>query len=235
MIRMNKIAIVTGSNRGIGLQIVKDLLQKGLDVIMTARNEAKGKAVFEELRRNNANLHFHILDMANEESIMAFAGYVDKEFGRVDVLVNNAGIFIDQKHGGLDVPMDIVIQTLMTNSLGPLKISQLLIPLMKKNNYGRIVNISSGLGSLHEMGPGYPAYRISKTALNAVTRILAAEVMEFDILINSMCPGWVKTDMGGSGAARTVEQGAETALWLAALEKGGPTGKFFRDQKELKW
>jgi NAD(P)-dependent dehydrogenase (short-subunit alcohol dehydrogenase family) len=232
---MNKIAIVTGSNRGLGLQIVKELLQKNFEVIMTARSEAKGKAAFEELYGNNANLHFHKLDVANEESILAFVQYVDKEFGRADVLINNAGIFVDQQYGGVDIPLDIVRQTLMTNTLGPLKLSQLFIPLMKKNNYGRIVNISSGLGSLHEMGPGYPAYRISKAALNAVTRILASELTGFQILINSMCPGWIKTDMGGSGATRTVQEGAETALWLATLEEGGPTGKFFRDQKELRW
>ncbi|HXA00533.1 MAG TPA: SDR family NAD(P)-dependent oxidoreductase, partial [Cytophagaceae bacterium] len=108
---MNKIAIVTGSNRGIGLQIVKELLHEGYDVIMTARNEAKGKAVFEELHKNNVNLHFSILDVASEESMSAFAEYVAKEFGRADVLINNAGIFIDQQHGGLDVPLDIVLQT----------------------------------------------------------------------------------------------------------------------------
>jgi NAD(P)-dependent dehydrogenase (short-subunit alcohol dehydrogenase family) len=202
---------------------------------MTARNEEKGRAAFEELHRNNANLHFHLLDVASEESISAFAEFVGKKFDRADILINNAGVFIDQRYGGLDVPLEIVLQTLMTNTLGPLKLCQLLIPFMKKNNYGRIVNISSGLGSLHEMGPGYPAYRISKAALNAVTKILAAEVSGSDILINSMCPGWLKTDMGGSGATKTVEEGAETALWLAMLGKDGPTGKFFRDKKELSW
>jgi NAD(P)-dependent dehydrogenase (short-subunit alcohol dehydrogenase family) len=232
---MNKIAIVTGSNRGIGLQIVKDLLHKGYDVIMTARNEAKGKAVYEELRKNNSNLHFAVLDVASEESMSAFAQHVNNKFDRADVLINNAGIFMDQKYGGLDVPSEIVLQTFTTNTLGPLKLSQLMIPLMKKNNYGRIVNISSGLGSLNEMGAGYPAYRISKAALNAVTKILAAETSDSNILVNSMCPGWVKTDMGGSGATRSVEKGAETALWLAALEEGGPTGKFFRDKKEIEW
>jgi NAD(P)-dependent dehydrogenase (short-subunit alcohol dehydrogenase family) len=232
---MNKIAIVTGSNRGIGLQIVKDLLEEGHEVIMTARNEAKGKAAFEALHKLNANLHFSILDVANEESMVEFAEYVGNKFGRADILVNNAGIFIDQEYGGLNVPLNIVLQTFTTNTLGPLKLSQLLIPLMKKNNFGRIVNLSSGLGSLNDMGAGYPAYRISKAALNAVTKILASETVGSNILINAMCPGWVKTDMGGSGATRTVKKGAETALWLAGFEGNGPTGKFFRDKKEINW
>lgn len=232
---MNKTAIVTGSNRGIGLEIVKELLQKNFDVIMTARNEAKGKAVFEELRQKNSNLHFALLDVASEESMSALAQHVSKEFGRADVLINNAGIFMDQKYGGLNVPLDIVLKTFTTNTLGPLRLSQLLIPLMKKNNYGRIVNLSSGLGSLDEMGAGYPGYRISKTALNAVTKILAAETADSNILVNSMCPGWVRTDMGGSGATRSVEKGAETAIWLATSEDNGPTGKFFRDKEEIAW
>ncbi|MFL5729599.1 MAG: SDR family NAD(P)-dependent oxidoreductase, partial [Cytophagaceae bacterium] len=118
---------------------------------------------------------------------------------------------------------------------GPLKLSQLIIPLMKKNHYGRIINISSGLGSLSEMGPGYPAYRISKASLNAVTRILAAETEGSNILVNSMCPGWVKSDMGGANATRSLEQGAETAVWLAGMPDGSASGKFFRDKQEVAW
>jgi len=126
-------------------------------------------------------------------------------------------------------------ETLETNVLGPLALAQALVPFMKRNRYGRIVNISSGMGQLSEMGVGSPAYRVSKTALNALTRILAADLKASGILVNSMCPGWVKTDMGGPTAPRTVEQGADTAVWLATLPDGGPTGGFFRDRKPIPW
>ncbi len=126
-------------------------------------------------------------------------------------------------------------QTMETNVYGPYLLCQALVPLMKKNNYGRIVNISSGLGQLNDMGGGYPAYRMSKTAINVITRILAAELAGTNILVNSMCPGWVKTRMGGEGATRSVEEGADTAVWLSTLPDGGPTGKIFRDRKEVPW
>jgi len=125
--------------------------------------------------------------------------------------------------------------TLETNLIGPLLLAQVLVPLMKRNGYGRIVNVSSGQGQLSDMGVGTPAYRVSKTALNALTRTLAAELKGSGILVNSMCPGWVRTDMGGAGAPRTVEQGADTAVWLATLPDDGPSGGFFRDRRPIPW
>jgi NAD(P)-dependent dehydrogenase (short-subunit alcohol dehydrogenase family) len=232
---MSKTALVTGSNRGIGLQIVKGLLQLNFEVIMTSRNEGKGLAAYEQLRKIHKGLYFQVLDTSREESMISFSNKIGKEFNSPDVLINNAGIFIDRNFGGLEIPEEVVLQTFMTNTIGPLRMSQLLIPMMRKKNYGRIVNLSSGLGSLNDMGPGYPAYRISKTALNAVTKILASETSGSDILINSMDPGWVKSDMGGNSAPRSLEQGAETALWLATLPTGGPSGKFFRDKKQIEW
>ena len=132
-------------------------------------------------------------------------------------------------------PIDTLRRAMETNVYGPLLLCQALIPLMKKNNYGRIVNMSSGMGQLSDMNGFYPGYRVSKTSLNAITRILTDELLQSNILVNSMCPGWVKTDMGGAGATREVEEGADTAIWLATLPDNGPRGKFFRDRKEIPW
>jgi NAD(P)-dependent dehydrogenase (short-subunit alcohol dehydrogenase family) len=159
------------------------------------------------------------------------ADWLAATHGRCDILVNNAGIVADPRGSRvLDSKLATYRETLDTNLLGPLLLAQALVPLMKKNRYGRIVNISSGQGQLADMGVGTPAYRISKTALNALTRTLAAELQGSGILVNSACPGWVRTDMGGPGAPRTVEQGADTPVWLATLPDGGPTGGFFRDR-----
>lgn len=135
----------------------------------------------------------------------------------------------------LRVKTGAINRAMTTNVYGPLLMSQALVPLMKKNNYGRVVNISSGLGQLSDMGGGYPAYRISKTAINALTRMFAGELKDDNILVNSMCPGWVKTDMGGPDAPRDVQEGADTAVWLATLPDNGPRGKFFRDRQEIPW
>lgn len=135
----------------------------------------------------------------------------------------------------LRVKTGAINRAMTTNVYGPLLMSQALVPLMKKNNYGRVVNISSGLGQLSDMGGGYPAYRISKTAINALTRMFAGELKADNILVNSMCPGWVKTDMGGPDAPRDVQEGADTAVWLATLPDNGPRGKFFRDRQEIPW
>jgi NAD(P)-dependent dehydrogenase (short-subunit alcohol dehydrogenase family) len=153
----------------------------------------------------------------------------------LDILINNAGILIDENQSALKVSMNIIKETFETNLIGPYKLIQSFIPLMKKHNYGRILNISSGMGSFAEMGAGYAGYRISKITLNAMTKILAYELVESNILINSMSPDWVRTDMGGSNASRSVEEGANTAIWLSKLPNGGPGGKFYRDRKEISW
>jgi NAD(P)-dependent dehydrogenase (short-subunit alcohol dehydrogenase family) len=154
----------------------------------------------------------------------------------VDILINNAGIMADPRGARLaSASLDVMRETLETNVLGPLALMQALLPIMKKRNYGRIVNLSSGLGQLTGMGNGTPAYRISKTALNALTCIVAAETAGSNILVNAACPGWVRTDMGGPDAPRTVAEGADTAVWLATLPAGGPTGGYFRDRKKIAW
>lgn len=238
----DKIAVVTGANRGIGLEIVRQLAQKGLKVILTSRNEEKGVAASRALKDKGLSVEFHQLDVADPASIDRFKVYMEKTHGRCDCLVNNAGIFPDSGDASsddwpsvFDSSIDTVRKAMEVNTYGPMLLCQALVPLMKKHNYGRIVNLSSGMGQLTYMGGHCPGYRLSKTALNALTRIMSEELKGKHILVNTMCPGWVKTDMGGSGAKRELPEGADTAVWLATLPDNGPTGKFFRDRKEFEW
>ena len=231
-----RIALVTGANRGIGLEICRQLALKGLAVVLTARDAGKGKPAAKSLQDEGLEVEFHRLDVTSCRSIRACIAAVAERRGRIDVLVNNAGIMIDPRGSRfLDSKLDTYRDTLETNLFGPLQLAQAVIPLMKAHSYGRIVNLSSGLGQLSEMGAGTPAYRISKAALNALTRIVSSDFTDSNILVNSMCPGWVKTGMGGDGAPRTIEQGADTAVWLATLPAGGPTGGFFRDRQPIAW
>lgn len=231
-----RVALVTGGNRGIGLEICRRLAQHGLTVVLTARDAAKGKAAVKALQDGGLDVEFQRLDVTSCRSIRACAATVAERRGRIDVLVNNAGVLLDPRGSRfLDSKLDTYRDTLETNFFGPLQLAQSVVPLMKAKRYGRIVNLSSGLGQLEDMGAGTPAYRVSKTALNALTRVLAAEFRESNILVNSMCPGWVKTGMGGDHAPRTPAQAAETAVWLATLPDDGPTGGFFRDRKPVAW
>ncbi len=235
----NKIAVVTGGNRGLGFETCRQLAKLGIQVILTSREEAKGKAAIEKLEAEGLDVNYQQLDVTNSESIQRLAELVSEQFGYLDILVNNAGILLEQLADGDDsifnAEIDTLHQTIETNLYGPLLLCQALVPLMKKHNYGRVVNVSSGAGQLSDMHSGYPTYRISKTALNAVTRIFASELTGTNILVNSVCPGWVRTDMGGSNATRTLEQGVDTIVWLATLPDNSPTGGFFRDRKPIAW
>jgi NAD(P)-dependent dehydrogenase (short-subunit alcohol dehydrogenase family) len=161
--------------------------------------------------------------------------WIRRDVGRLDVLINNAGIMVEDDDADPLEELEIVRDTMQTNVYGPLLLSRLAIPIMKTRRYGRIVNLSSGMGSLSEMGAGYIAYRMSKAGINVVTRVLAAEAEGMGILVNSVDPGWVRTAMGGRGATRTLDKGAETPLWLATLPDDGPTGGFFRDRRAIAW
>ncbi|MBI4755913.1 MAG: SDR family oxidoreductase [Betaproteobacteria bacterium] len=230
------LAIVTGANRGIGREVARQLLKGGLDVVLTARDAEKGEAVVAALCAEGLSPAFHVLDVARDASVAAFADWLRHAHGRCDVLVNNAGIAIDGWDTPLEnLPLDVLQRTLDTNLFGVLRVARALLPLMRAGGYGRIVNLSSGMGQLSDMQAGAPAYRISKTALNAATRILARELADGDFKVNSMCPGWVRTDMGGPNATRSVQEGADTAVWLATLAEDGPTGGFFRDRQPIPW
>ena len=230
----DKIAIVTGANRGIGFEIVKQLAKEGVTVVLTGRDKAKGKVACEKLTQQRLDVRFHQLDVTNENSIQRLAEHMRDEFGRVDILVNNAGIEIDEGKSTLNIDIETVRKTMETNFYGPFQVCQALIPLMQQSQSGRIINISSGLGALHGMGSGSPSYSISKAALNALTIKLANDLSKSGIKVNAMSPGWVRTAMGGFNADRSVEEGADTAVWLATSDDV-PSGKFLRDRKEIEW
>ena len=228
----NRIALVTGANRGIGLGVAKALIEKDYAVILTSRKEKEGRLALEKLPASPRK-YYHILDVTDPESIAAVRAYVEDEFGRLDVLVNNAGINYDSWQTAWEADMNVVRETLETNLIGAWQMCKAFIPLMKQNGYGRIVNVSSGSGSFNEMGGGTPAYSASKAAMNILTVKLAGELAGHGILVNSVCPGWVRTNMGGSSAPRSVEQGAAGIVWAATLPEKGPSGRFFRDGREI--
>jgi len=233
-IATNTIALVTGGNRGIGLEICRQLASRGATVILTARDPDAGKAALEKLGLLNGTVQFHRLNVTESSELAPLKKFVENTYGQLDVLINNAGIASDDDGSGVEVKLDTVRKTLETNTLAPLHLAQTLLPLLKRSGRARIVNISSGMGQLSDMEGGYAAYRISKAALNAVTGILAAE-LRGSVAVNSMCPGWVRTDMGGANAERDVSQGADTAVWLALDAPQDLTGKFLRDRKVIPW
>ncbi len=227
-----KIALVTGGNRGLGLETCRQLAQQGHKVFLTSRDKEKGAATAATLQKQGLDVTFMELDVDDSHAI----DRVKKAIPHLDILVNNAGVAFDlEDKGDLQTTRDTLIKTFDTNTAGAFLLCQAFLPLMQKQGYGRIVNVSSGAGQLQGMETNYPAYRLSKTAMNAVTAIFAARCGEADILVNSVCPGWVKTDMGGEEAPRTVQEGAKGIVWAALLEKDGPNGGFFRDQKPLPW
>ncbi|HEV7839379.1 MAG TPA: SDR family oxidoreductase [Gemmatimonadaceae bacterium] len=230
-----RIALVTGGNRGIGLEISRQLAKAGIRVLLGSRDSAKGAAAAAELIAAKLPVEVREVDVALDQSILECMDWIRRDVGRLDILVNNAGIMVEDADDAPEEEIRIVRETMQTNVYGPLLLSRLAIPIMKSRRYGRIVNLSSAMGSLTEMGAGYIAYRMSKAGINVVTRVLAAETEGMGILVNSADPGWVKTDMGGRGAGRTVYKGAETPVWLATVPEGGPTGGFFRDRKVIPW
>jgi NAD(P)-dependent dehydrogenase (short-subunit alcohol dehydrogenase family) len=231
---MDRIALITGANRGIGLEIGKQLLQKDFTVVFTMRNMAIGRPIVNDIRKEYKKAWFHQLDVSEEQSIADVVTYFEETCERLDVLINNAAILFDKNHASVQVSLQDMRETMETNLYGPMMITRALIPFLKKSDDPRVINLSSTMGQFDSMGAGYAAYRISKTALNALTVIQSRELARDGINVNTMCPGWVKTEMGGSEAPRSPEEGAETAVWLATAGKL-PTGKFFKDKKEIPW
>jgi len=228
----NRIALITGANKGIGFEIANQLGKRGFHVVITARDEERGISALEKLLRSGIDAAFLQMDVADEGSISRAAELFSEKYDHLGVLVNNAAILIESAS---IVSMDAgtLEKTFRTNTFGPLLVIQNFLEFMTK--WGRIINISSSAGSLSDMTNYSPAYSISKTALNAITRQFAAELFRKEISVNSVCPGWVRTDMGGKNATRSVEKGAETTVWLATDAPQSLTGKFIRDKKEIAW
>jgi NAD(P)-dependent dehydrogenase (short-subunit alcohol dehydrogenase family) len=231
----DRVALVSGGNRGIGRDVVRQLGERGITVVLGSRDPKRGEKVAADLEAQGLRIVVKQLDVRDEASVERVARELEEEFGRLDILVNNAGIADPWRGTAEDADFDAVKDVMETNLFGAWRLAKAVIPLMRRNGYGRIVNVSSGMGQLSDMGGHSPGYRMSKTGLNALTRMLASELAGENILVNSVCPGWVRTDMGGSGARRSVERGADTPVWLATLPDGGPNGGFFRDREPIPW
>jgi NAD(P)-dependent dehydrogenase (short-subunit alcohol dehydrogenase family) len=229
------VALVTGANRGIGLEVCRQLATRGFAVLLTARDADKARTATRKLGKVG-RIEPLPLDVADANSIKEAAAAVASRYGRFDVLINNAAINYDtwQTVENADIN-GTVMETITTNVLGPWRVCQAFLPLLRKSQAGRIVNVSSESGSFADMGAGPPAYQITKAALNALTRTLAGELRNARILVNAVCPGWVATDMGGAGAPRSVSEGAAGIVWAATLPDDGPSGGFFRDGEPLPW
>lgn len=226
------ISLVTGGNRGIGREVCRQLSALGHTVILSARNRAAGEKVAEEL---GERVHFHPLDVSDPESIAASADWVAQQFGRLDVLVNNAGIDYDMDQEVLTADLQRCLNIMDVNCFGPWRTAQAFLPLLRKSNQARIVNVSSGAGALADQNGSRPGYSLSKGALNLLTMQLSTATSSDGILVNAVCPGWVRTDMGGAAADRSVTEGANGVVWAATLPVGGPSGGFFRDGQSIDW
>lgn len=230
----SRIALITGANKGLGFEVCRQLGQRGFHVFLSARNAAAGARACQQLRHAQLTATFLELDVASLRSVHAAAKTLATQVDHLDVLVNNAGICEDAECSALEIQEDVVRRTLDTNTLGPLWVIRSVLPLLRKSPAARIINVSSGLGALQTMSSGYPAYRISKAALNALTRILAPELAP-GIAVNSVSPGWIRTDMGGPNATSSVAEGADSIVWLATEAPHSLTGEFIAERTRAPW
>lgn len=229
-----RVAVVTGATDGIGKETATSLLQQDIIVYLTGRSESKLLALREKF--DSANVIPFVLDVKNDEHIEDLYQRICSNHGRVDILINNAAIYVDNYMEGkisFEQTAASFLDTLDVNLIGSYRTIQKFLPLMIMQNYGRIVNVSSGMGRFYEINDKGMFYQISKLGLNSLTYAVAKSVMPYNILVNSVCPGWVKTNMGGKHAVRSVAQAADGIIWAATLPDGGPNGKFFRDRQAL--
>ncbi len=233
--KTQRIVLITGANRGIGLETSRQLARRGFHVVLAARDERKGREATAAIEASGGKATFLSLDVSGSDSIQSavrqFAAIAD----HLDVLINNAAIYPDKGLTISTIPRDRLAQTFQTNTFGPLEVTQAFLPYLRRADAARVINVSSGLGQLEGLSPDIPSYCLSKLAINGLTIMLAQALRTDRIAVNSMCPGWVRTDMGGPNATRSVEQGADTAVWLADEALHELTGKFFRDRQEIPW
>jgi NAD(P)-dependent dehydrogenase (short-subunit alcohol dehydrogenase family) len=230
-----RIALITGANRGIGFETAKQLAGRGWHVVVAARDEAAGRQAVDAIRAGGAIATLLALDVSSSASIRAAASQFAATADRLDVLINNAGAYPDQGVTIATVPRDLLVDTFHTNAFGPLEMVQAFLPYLRRAPAARVINVSSGYGQLEGLSPDVPSYCLSKLALSGVTIMLAQALRGDGIAVNAMCPGWVRTDMGGPNATRSVAEGADTAVWLADQAPQELSGKFFRDRNEIPW
>jgi len=230
-----KTALVTGGNRGIGLEIARQLVRRDFFVIIGARDAEVGAKAVDEVAAGSRRAACLVMDVSNSASVRAAAKEFPKLADNLHVLVNNAGIYPDQDVDILRVTRERFDEAFRTNAFGPIEVTQAFLPYLRKSAAARVINMSSGYGQLDGLSSHVPSYSLSKLALNGATILLAQALRADHIAVNSMCPGWVRTEMGGAGAPRSVEEGADTAVWLATEAPQQLTGLFFRDRKEIQW
>lgn len=235
-----RVAVVTGARRGLGYEVARVLAERGYRVVLTARTLKKAQPPAARLSADCGHVVAAALDVGSDASVGELFSWIDSTFGRIDVLVNNAGTIFESELGRasslstLDVPAELVLRSIDNNAIGAYRTSVPALRRMNRARYGRIVNVSSGMGALSDMGSGFPAYRISKTALHGVTRVLSHECAA-NVKLNAVCPGWVRTEMGGQAAERSIAEGAQGIVWAALLPDDGPSGGFFRDGEPIDW
>jgi NAD(P)-dependent dehydrogenase (short-subunit alcohol dehydrogenase family) len=233
--KRTRVALVTGANRGLGLETTRQLLARGMNVVLAGRDARALEHALGGLGRVDERAMVVHMDVSSPSSIQGAQRAVAKRFGGADILVNNAAVLLFENEDVLSIPADAYQRTFETNVFGAIEAARVFVPAMAAAGYGRVVNVSSAAGQLARMSDYAPAYSMSKTALNAFTRILAYTYRDKGVLVNAVDPGWVRTDMGGPSAPRSPQEGADTIVWLATLPDDGPTGGFFHDRHPIEW
>jgi NAD(P)-dependent dehydrogenase (short-subunit alcohol dehydrogenase family) len=228
----SRVALVTGANRGIGLEVCRQLAAQGWIVLLGSRDAAKGVTASRMLAADDLSTRPVQLDVRSVDDAVRLAQVIEADYGRLDALVNNAAILYDDWQRPSNANLDEALEAFETNTLAPWRLVQTFLPLLRKSQHPRIVNVSSEAGSIAEMGVEAPAYNVSKAALNALTKMLSLELRR-PFVVNAICPGWTNTDMGKGG--RPVSEGAAGVVWAVNLPDDGPTGGFFQDGRALPW
>ncbi|MBI3187250.1 MAG: SDR family NAD(P)-dependent oxidoreductase [Gammaproteobacteria bacterium] len=232
----NEIVLITGANRGLGLATAEALAKQGYQVIISARKQQALDELAQRFTKAGLKIDTLLMDVASDQSVQQAKKIIEQRYGKLDCLVNNAGVIIESNYEFTNLPSQVIADTFNINTLGAIRTMQAFYKLLAKSKNPRIVNMSSGMGAITDMNSGYMAYRISKTALNVATLQGHQELHDkYKIRVMALCPGWVKTDMGGPNATRELAEGISGIIWAVNTPANGPSGKFFRDGVEIPW